>query len=407
VLDYKVEIGFENLAQFGTAFTLDDPVKGLLDNTDYPLGGGSVWFDVSEYVQSVSINRGKSRDLDKFTSGQAQVRFTNQNRYFDPTFAASPFFGEIVPRRAIRISTNGLIQYIGVIDDWNLTFDISQESIAECSASDSLAVLAKLNIAPTSFGAELSGARVSAVLDNAGVLWPAGDRDIDAGNMVLGAQDLLEATPALNYLQTVETSEPGSLFISKDGKLTFNQRTSADVFSGVVFADDGTGIRYSNVQVVYGSELLYNQIVATSIITSGTAIADNLASQEQYGISSLSLTDLLVNTDVDLGYLVNGLSGIYGEPELRFEALEFELKGYSDAVQNTLLGLELGQVCTITFTPNGIPPATTEFAKITRINHTITPNSHRLVFGFASSAGLSFILDSTDFGKLDTNALGF
>jgi hypothetical protein len=245
------------------------------------------------------------------------------------------------------------------------------------------------------------------VLDNAGVLWPAGDRDIDAGNMVLGAQDLLEATPALNYLQTVETSEPGSLFISKDGKLTFNQRTSADVFSGVVFADDGTGIRYSNVQVVYGSELLYNQIVATSIITSGTAIADNLASQEQYGISSLSLTDLLVNTDVDLGYLVNGLSGIYGEPELRFEALEFELKGYSDAVQNTLLGLELGQVCTITFTPNGIPPATTEFAKITRINHTITPNSHRLVFGFASSAGLSFILDSTDFGKLDTNALGF
>ena len=407
MLDYKVEIGFENLAQFGTAFTLDDPVKGLLDNTDYPLGGGSVWFDVSEYVQSVSINRGKSRDLDKFTSGQAQVRFTNQNRYFDPTFAASPFFGEIVPRRAIRISTNGLIQYIGVIDDWNLTFDISQESIAECSASDSLAVLAKLNIAPTSFGAELSGARVSAVLDNAGVLWPAGDRDIDAGNMVLGAQDLLEATPALNYLQTVETSEPGSLFISKDGKLTFNQRTSADVFSGVVFADDGTGIRYSNVQVVYGSELLYNQIVATSIITSGTAIADNLASQEQYGISSLSLTDLLVNTDVDLGYLVNGLSGIYGEPELRFEALEFELKGYSDAVQNTLLGLELGQVCTITFTPNGIPPATTEFAKITRINHTITPNSHRLVFGFASSAGLSFILDSTDFGKLDTNALGF
>lgn len=407
MLEYKVEIGFENLSQFGTAFTLDDATKGRLDNTTYLLGSDSVFVDVTQYVQSVNIGRGKSRDLDKFTSGQASVRFTNQNRYFDPTYTASPFFGEIVPRRAIKISVNGLVQYTGVINDWNLSYSVGGESIAECSASDSLAVLAKLNLAPTTYTAELSGARVEKVLDNSGVLWPVQDRDIDAGNMILGAQDLTEATAALSYLQQIESTEPGQLFISKDGKLTFKQRTISEEYTGIIFADDGTGIKYSNVRVVYGSELLYNQIVATSVITSTTIEADNLQSQDDYGITSLTLDNLLTDSDLDLEYLANGLVGLYGEPELRFEALEFELRGYDDATQNILLGLELGNIVTIKFTPNGIGSPAEELAKIVSINHSFTPGTHRMTVGFASSTGVGFVLDSETLGKLDVNTLGF
>jgi len=67
----KVELGFDENGP-GNFFLLDDPVQGVLDNIDYVLGGGSFFYDVSAYVQEIGIQRGKSRALDRYSSGQAQ-----------------------------------------------------------------------------------------------------------------------------------------------------------------------------------------------------------------------------------------------------------------------------------------------------------------------------------------------
>ena len=47
--------------------------------------GASGYVDVTEYVQTVSINRGISRVLDDFSAGSCSVTFVNNNRIFDPT----------------------------------------------------------------------------------------------------------------------------------------------------------------------------------------------------------------------------------------------------------------------------------------------------------------------------------
>ena len=49
-------------------FTLDDPIKGELDNPAYPIEG-IAFTDITSYLDTLSINRGKNRELDRFNSG--------------------------------------------------------------------------------------------------------------------------------------------------------------------------------------------------------------------------------------------------------------------------------------------------------------------------------------------------
>jgi hypothetical protein len=57
VPETKVFIAFDLTAAGGSYFTLDDTVKGKL-NSVYFLGG-EILTDVTQYVASVSTNRGK------------------------------------------------------------------------------------------------------------------------------------------------------------------------------------------------------------------------------------------------------------------------------------------------------------------------------------------------------------
>ena len=117
-----VEVGFDlTESPIGPFFALDDPVRGVLDNTDWLLAG-TIFVDITSYARTIQISRGRSRDFSNYQSGAAVVELNNHNRYFDPLFEASPYNGNIIPRREIRISSGEEIQYTGWIDDWDLTY---------------------------------------------------------------------------------------------------------------------------------------------------------------------------------------------------------------------------------------------------------------------------------------------
>lgn len=407
VLNYKVEIGFEKLTSLGSFFTLDDATKGRLNNSTYTLGGGGFFYDVTEYFKSFDVSRGKSRELDRFNAGTATITFNNVGRQFDPTYASSPFFGEIVPRRKIRISVDGLYVYVGIINDWNLTYQPSGESLAMANAVDAFSVLAALTLTGGLTTPQLSGARVNAILDDPLVSWPIQNRDIDTGNMFLGEDLIADGTNALTYLQQVETSEPGNFFVSKEGNIAFKQRNQAVTGTPVVFADDGSGIKYSDLQVTYGSELLYNEVNATSAITATQVTSSNATSQGEYGILSLNEDGLLINSDADLQTYADFLVSKYKDPEFRFEAISVNLRSKSDDVQSVLLGLEIADIVQIKFTPNGITPAIVQYGQIVKIDHSVTLDKHMVNFGLATVDNLGFILDSDVFGRLDVNKLAW
>lgn len=399
----KVEVGFELTVGDTPYFRLDDPVKGKLDNVSYRLAG-PIWIDISDKVASVGIKRGKNRELDRYSSASVSVSLHNEDRTFDPLNADSPYVGNIIPRRAIRVSTSGYTQFTGVIEDWNLDYDVSGKSNAVIQAADSFALLAQQTLTPGTATAQLTGARVNAVLSQPTVAWPLAQRNIDTGNSQLGA-DVFDGN-VLSYLQEVEASEQGQLFMAKNGDIRFinGAVTVTSSLSTVLFADDGTGVPYTNAAVNYGTELLFNQVEASG--PAGTAIANNTVSQGKYGITQATVNTLLAlyqQTEDLANFWVNK----YGEPEYRFENLTVNLNSLTGDEQISVLNLELGDIIQIKFTPNGVGSPIQRYGQIINIDHAIGPDRHDITFGVGSLQYSFLVLDDTGFGLLDQNALAF
>ena len=401
-----VEIGFDLSSLGGPFFTLNDTVQGVLDNTEFTLGG-TLFYDVSQFLLGVQVARGRSRELDRYNAGQTNVVLDNRARTFDPLYSSSPYAGQIVPHREIRIKSNGSAVFYGVIDDWNLDYSPTGDNTATAIASDGFTLLATQSLSAHTATSQLTGARVNAVLNRSEVNWPASSRVVDTGNATLQADVVDDGTNVLEYLQLIELSEPGNVFIGKDGYFNFQDRSVAVSSSAVTtFADDGSGIDFNNLQVVYGSEQLYNRIVITR--ANGTPqIAEDTDSQNQYGISTLNQDNLLLSTDAQSLQLADFLLGRYSEPEYRFEALEIEMANLTTAQQNEVLGLELTQVVEVKFTPNGIGTAIEKYAQITGITHRTNSISHSVTIGLSTLDYASFVLDDSVFGLLDSGVLGF
>ena len=385
-------------------FILDDPVAGVLDNTTYTLGG-TVFKDITSRVITINTTRGKNRDLDRFSAGSLNILASNEDRAFDPNYASSPYAGAIVPRREVRVTVDGVRVITTTIDDWNYGYSPDGSSRAEIVATDDFTLLARQVLTAGTATPELSGARVSAVLDMLSVAWPEGRRSIDTGESTLGA-DVFEGN-ALQYLQKISDSEQGLLFIAKNGDLVFRDRLDATPTTAALtdFTDDGTGIPFTLTAVNYGSELLYNQAVVTSGELS--AQAGNDRSQIAYGVTSVEL-DTLVSTEAQLQNLADFLVQKYGDPEYRFETISVNLDTVGVTYKATCLGLEIGDVVSITFTPNGIGDPIEQYGQIIRISHELEPSRHDMFISVSSLDWTFLVLDDAVFGKLDSNnALAF
>lgn len=384
-------------------FILDDLVAGVLDNTVYTLGGVT-FADVSVFVRTVSVARGKNRELDRFDAGTCAVVLNNEARAFDPQYASAQFGRLVVPRREVRVSTDGVRVFTGTVDDWNFLYDPSGESNAVIQATDEFTLLARQQTRTEVATVQDSGARVTAVLDMPSVNWPADRRSISEGESILGA-DTIEGN-ALDYLHTVEASEQGQLFISRDGVLTFLSRLDATPTTGsvVTFADDGTGIPFTGVAVNYGTELLVNSATVTS--AAGTGVAENTRSQTAYGVTAESIATL-VNSTEQLDNLADFIVSKYADPEYRFEAISMNLDTIGGANKATVLGMEIGDVILIKFTPNNIGTPIVQYGQIIKIDNGVREDRHDVTIGVASLDFTFLVLDDTVFGKLGSNALAF
>jgi hypothetical protein len=385
-------------------FILDDPVAGVLDNTEYTLGG-TVFLDITNRMISVDVSRGKNRDLDRFNAGSLQILLNNNDRAFDPNYSPSPFFGAIIPRREVRVTVDGERVIETTIDDWNFDYDPDGSSQAEIVATDDFTLLARQVLATGTATPQLSGARVVEVLDQEDVAWPAEKRNIDAGVSVLGA-DVIEGN-VLSYLQKIADSEQGLLFVGKNGDIVFRDRLDATPTSTTIteFKDDGTGIPFTLTAVNFGSELLFNEAIVTSI--AGTAVANNDRSRIAYGVQAVEV-ETLVSTQVQLDNLANFLVQKYGDPEYRFETIQVNLDTVGSANKATCLGLEIGDIISIEFTPNNIGDPIMQFGQIIRIEHSIDTARHDMSISVASLDWTFLVLDDSVFGKLDdNNALAF
>jgi hypothetical protein len=408
----KVEIGINLGNKDLTAFVLDDATKGVLNNTSFTLGGDR-FFDITDRLINTSTNRGKNEALDRIDSGVASIVVDNSDRVFDPLYPDGPYFGQLIPRRSIRISCNERPVFSGSVEDFDIVYQPSNKSQVRIDVSDAFSVLTNAQLTGFTPSSQLSGARINAVLDKPEVAWPSADRSIDTGDSTMMSAAVSEGTPALSYLQLVSNSEFGDFFIGKDGKVNFRERNAIPnspnlVFSDEVVAGEFTGIQFASVNNVYGSENLYNRIsIANASSPALEATADDQVSQAVYGPRSYSATGLLVQDQSQLDFLADYLLARFKEPQYRFNSITVILDTLTTENQNKVLDLEIGQVVQVRFTPSGIPPAIEQYCRIIGINHDWDSNSKSVSFALERLDFSIFILNDAVFGVLDDDRLSF
>ena len=409
-MDIKVELGLDLGNATSIGFKLDDSVRGILDNVQYVLGG-TLFYDISERVQNVSTRRGKNQALDRSDAGISSFTVDNTDRAFDPLYEEGPYYGSLIPRREVRITADTKPVFFGFIEDFDLQYNPGRATV-QIEVADAFSVLANATIETLSPPSELSGARVTRVLDLPEVNWSPTLREIDAGNTTLLDSEVVNSS-VIEYLQTVTSSEFGNFFIGKDGKIVFKERNAATTSPDLIFTDDLTPsasikIPFASVQAIYGSENLFTRIaLANTDVIPEEVIVENDFSSALYGVRTYTDNSLLVQDPVQLASLANFLLATYENPTFRFESVSVVIDKLDTTQSDAILDLEIGDIVQVRFAPSGIPPAIELPARIIGISHNWELNQKRVSFTLETLNFGVFVLDSALFGQLDDDRLGY
>jgi len=403
----RVRIGFTQ-----NTFTLDDLVRGVLDSAE--LGGATPLTDVTADVQSISINRGRSRDTDSFFAGSCSVRLLNNARKYENTNTSSPYYPGIEPLITLHVdaTTNGGSTYedlyVGFVTDINLTYPDRNNSFADFVANDGFMKIANTQLIDASFSSTDSGTLIGNVLDNANVKFGAG-RSIETGiSTMQSLSGISENT--LSVLQNIERSENGLLFMAKNGQLTFKSRhTTFPSTPDATFSDDGSDVPYLRVDYINDDNEIYN-IISLERLTGTTQTVQDVASQGKYLIRTLSRSGLYNNSDSDVLDAANFLLGKYSSALIRFDNLIVDLTEATTGNQNAILSREVGDVIQVELTPpgSGSPAQITSLEVIDSISYNITPDIFSCSYKLSNADVQAFLrLDNALFGQLDTDKLGY
>jgi hypothetical protein len=370
------------------------------------LGGGT---EITSYVRSVSTSRGKSRELDQFDAGQFSVVLDNRTRAFDPLYTSSPFYSLLKLRQVVYITTTP--SYVsatiltGFITNWDLSYDINGDSIATISGADAFTLLSQQVLDDVTTTVQKSGERVLVVLGRPYV----GATSFSGAGVTQGIVDVADdpivaGDNVLEYLQNLERSERGSLFVQKGGTLGFIAANGGTTRS-TILTDDGSGVPYTAINVNYGTDYLFNRIqLENTALDVGEK--DNVPSIDSYGASIFADAGLLVNSPTVLQSQAEVLAGRYGTPEYRFESVTVQMNGLTDGQQNEIMALELTNRVTVEFTPNKTGSQILKVCSIIGIDHQVSVDRHDIVLKFASADNGLFTLNDTILGRLDYNLLG-
>jgi hypothetical protein len=380
----------------------------------------TVTADVSNQVQSVSIQRGRNAISDQFQAGTASIRIADINGDFNPENLSSPYAGLLAPLRKITITatdnnTNLVYPlFAGYLTAYAFTQAqvVGEVSYTTLSAVDGFRLL-NMGTVTTVAGAvagQLSGARANDILD--AIAWPASMRDIDTGQTTLQADPGTLRT-GLKALQTVETTEYGALYIDASGNVVFQDRalTSSSIGgTATSFADDGSGIQYQNVRWVLDDSLVYNKasITATGL---ATQTATNQTSIDKYFLHSYNKTDLLMQTTAEaLNYALAYVASRQ-ETTVRCDAvtlLDLNTVGYDAGI---LAALELDYFDTITV--KSTQPAASGTSTLNKtlqifgVSYNITPTRWTTTFVTLEPILESFLISDPNYGQLGINVLSY
>lgn len=314
-----------------------------------------VWTDVSPWLQApLTIRRGASRvegPVIRYEPGVATVRLKNGDRRFDPTNLAGPYVSggvsQVTAMRPLRIMAlygdDDYNLFRGFVDVWDVDWISTVHSVVTVPCTDGFKVLAnkrRVPVDPPVGAGETTGARINRILDSAG--WPEDDRVIATGNSTVQATDL--SGDALSELQRVAETEIGELYIDRRGRVVFRNRHALilDYRSANVVAELGaTGPAPFEVKLATDDATMWNEVIAQRSGGSERTAADS-ASMTKNMPRTYQRSDLVLESDVDVGNWAQWVLYISKDPEVRFDQIRIHVHADPDNLVLPALAREIG-----------------------------------------------------------------
>jgi hypothetical protein len=95
-----------------------------------PIDANQVWTDITPYVQGFGLKRGRQYELDTFQPGTASITLDNQDRRFDPTYPAGPYYPNIKIGKRVRVSCGANLAAPGDFETNTTGYSLVSSTIA-------------------------------------------------------------------------------------------------------------------------------------------------------------------------------------------------------------------------------------------------------------------------------------
>ena len=397
------------------AFTLDNSVRGVLNNTEYVLDGVTEFAPMMQYSQSISVNRGRKEIGDQFSAGT--MTFTLDDNLaggiLNPLYTSSPFVDPagqftLAPLRRVSFgrynTANAYVPlFVGQIVNYDYSYELGGNNTVTVYCADDFYLLAQTVMNEFNVSEELSSARLSAVLDLPEVAYPALSHDISTGTQTLGGASAYTVAGGTNvkaYIDQIQAAEQGRIFMSRSGVLNSDPRIGATLSGSVAdFHDDGTQTPYNNLSITYNADQIVNRASVQHLGATSPEVANDLASQAKYLIQTVSIGDSLLHNDAAALALANYL--LVGEPDATFTGVQTDYLMLTTAQQENLALVDIGDTITITNTIAGGQVA--QELSVEGVEHRLDfVTGHRVIYFTAPTVIVyQFVLNDPIYGKLD------
>jgi len=418
--DLEIDTGY-----LWDAFTLDDTLKGELNNTEYVLNGVSQYATVMDGTIGLTAKRGRQNTGDQFAYGT--MSFTLNDTYadgvFNPFDTTSPYYDPandqpgLAPLRQVRFSRYDSLNvkkylWVGYIVNYDYTFTLGGLDTVTVNCADFSYQLGQTFLAEWNVTEQLSSERFDDMLDLPEVAY-TGTRSIETGVATLGgaaAYTVANGTSVAGYANKINEAEQGRIFVDREGTITFQKRLGTTLGVPIAeFHDDNTNIGYSAIDISFQADTVVNRASIQHAGASSPQVAEDLVSQAAYLVQTQSITDSLLHNDAAALTLAEYL--ISPDPEARFNFLGTEFPGLSTADQETLALLDVGDLINVqkSITTSAGPTQFAQDLTIEGLEHRLTLSAGHAVTYFTAPTTIVYelILDDIVYGTLDEeNVLG-
>jgi hypothetical protein len=355
------------------------------------LYGGQLWRGgtvVDPDVPADSIVGFEYKDINpgRYNETGLTYTFAGSLRGVSGTYNISAFLldntGAVTDSTAITVSSTATTQWVNY-----------QTSLTAAGSS----------VGGVQFVANVTGGTSFTVYGDGFIVEPAGT----SVNYFDGTYNPYSSSAATAY----EVAWSGDVYASQSGLLT-SVATAVSTATVLTFADansqgtaygNGTGIPFTDLEVVYASEQLYNKVQVVGV--NATAVVEDTASQLLYGLRGYGQTDNLTTSTTKPASIAAAFLGEFRLPEYRANQLTVALESLGSAVQTSVLGIEIRDVVRVCFQPSAQGGVVDKYYQVLGVNANVDVERDAVTLNLASLDNLSFRLDSPYLGVLDTGIL--